>query len=249
MNEPIGYNPWTLFKRLRQAKFITVEPVIFLYNFAAYMLYYLDQQYYFNQYALDKMNSTERLFVKENGSACINVSNLDSYTGINGTYKEVEEEANSLTLYCSVSNRILSIMATLILGPLSDRFGRRMVIVYVAIGQILKGAVSICIILFDLNLYMFIVGSAIAGLFGDSPAILTASFAYVSDFTSKKTRTVRLGVAEASVFFASMISTGISGFWFAKMNCQLKYPIILFMICNILLLIYTLLYLPKSFNK
>ncbi len=242
-------NPFTLFKRFRQAKIITVEPVIFLYMFGTYLLYFLSQQYYFNQYALLKMNSTERLFVEENGSACINVTDLDDYTGINGTYKEVEEEANSLSLYCSLVNRILSIIATLILGPLSDRYGRRMVMVIVTIGQLLQAAVSLCIILLNLNLFLFILASALGGITGDVAALLATSFAYVSDVSSQRTRTIRIGVAEAMLFFSGIISTGAGGFWFAKMNCQLKYPLILFIICNVAILPYTILFLPESLTS
>ena len=236
-------NPWL---RFRRAKIVTVEPVLFLYSFSSFLIYYLNQEYYFNQYALEKISSTERELLRENGSSCINLTNLDDYTHLNNTYKIVESQSNSLSLYCTVVNRVLAIAVTLILGPLSDRYGRRIVIIIVSIGQILKGAVSLCVINLNLNLYLFILGSGLCGLSGDASALYTACFSYVSDFSSKKWRTVRIAIVESMIFFSGMISTGAGGFWFDKLNCQLKYPVILFVICNVAAIVYTIVLLPES---
>ena len=245
-----SWNPWVGYNYLRQSKIVTVEPVIFLYMFATYLVYYLNQQYYFNQFALEKfINASDRDLVQVNGSACINITDVDEYTGMNDTYKWVQSRSNALSLYTSLANRILSIISTLILGPLSDRYGRRVVIIVVAIGSILQGAVSLCVILLNLNLYLFILGSALAGICGDMASLLMASFAYISDFSSRKWRTVRIGVAESMIFCAGMISSGAGGFWFAKLNCHLAYPFVLFVLCNFALILYTILFLPESLTS
>ena len=232
------------------AKIITVEPVIFLSLFARYLFLSLSQQYYFNRYALDEFaNASDVDFIKQNGSICLNKSDLEHYTGSNDTLKVVEYRSTLLVVYTSSLNRILSIIITMMLGPLSDHFGRRPVMIIVATGGILEGIFSICIVYFNLNLYYFIISAGLCGMCGNFPAILMTSYAYVSDISSIRWRTLRIGVAESMIFTAGMISSLTGGVWFKKLNCQLMFPLVLFTACHLGVILYILLLLPESLTS
>ena len=244
------FKPWQWYFSLRNAKIITIEPIIFLYTFATYLFLSLSQQYYFNNYALDEfVNASDVDFIKQNGLACLNKSALEHYTGSNDTLKVVEERSTLLVVYTSLARIVPSIFTTLMLGPLSDRFGRRPVIVLAAMGGILEGIFSICVVYFNLSLYYFILSAGLCGIWGDFPAILMASFSYVSDISSTKWRTLRIGVAESMTFMAGMISSGAGGVWFKKLNCQLMFPLVLFTACHLGIILYTLLLLPESLTS
>ena len=233
------------------AKIVTVEPVIFLFMFATYLFLTLSQQYYFNSYALDEFAYTSDVdFIRENGSIiCLEKSDLEDYTGSNDTLKLVEYRSTLLVVYTSMARAIPSIITTIIFGPLSDHFGRRPVIIIVAIGGILEGVVSTSIAYFKFNSYFFILSAGLAGVCGDLSSLMMASFSYISDISSSKWRTLRFGVAESMIFMAAMISSVTGGVWFKKLNCQLIFPLVLFTACHLGIILYTLLLLPESLTS
>jgi len=233
-------NPSECCLSFRMERIITVEPVIFLYMFGNFLFTTLAQQYFFNRYAMDQiaiLNTTEG-FVR-NGSNCINVSVVDDYTGRNGTYKAVEDQATLLAVYCALPYRLLSLILTLLLGPISVTM----------CGSVLQGVCSLLIVHFNLNLYVFVVAYGVAGLGGGLPSILMASFSYVSDISSIKWRTVRIGIVESIVFLAGVLSAMLGGLWFRHLQCRLQNPLILFIVCNVVGIIYTLVLIPPSMSK
>lgn len=241
----VSLNPWDLYLAFRNAKIITVEPVIFLYMFGTYLYFPLYQQYFLNRYSLDVLQNTSYLYTNE--TRCINKSEVNNYSLNNNTYDEVvTHNASNLFIYTSLANRILSIAVTMILGPLSDRYGRRLPMMLVAVGATLQGLLGLAIVHFTLNMYLFILGGAIAGLFGDFASVLMACFSYISDISSGRWRTVRIGLAESMIFMAGLLAEGLGGLWFQKLNCKLASPLLLFIACNVTIVLYTLIFLPES---
>ena len=243
----VSLNPYNLFLAWRNAKIITVEPVIFLYMLGTYFYLPLYEQYYYQRYGEDQLQDTN--FTSPNYSFCLNSSELDEYGG-NGTYKVVQSLSTDLLTYGSLVNRVLSVIATLVMGPLSDRYGRRIVIVIVSIGMIIQGAFSLCIVYFNLNLYFFILTQAIAGITGDFSALLMACFTYVVDVGSKRWRTLRIAIAEAMLFLAGAFGEGlISGLWLQELSCNFIPPLWLYVACALGIIAYTILFLPESLDS
>lgn len=243
----VSLSPWNIFQACRDARIVTVEPVLFLYMLGIFTYFPLYEQYYYLRYGVDQLQGTN--FTVPNMSFCINSSEIDEYGG-KGSSNVVESLSSNLLTYGSISNRVLSIIATLIMGPLSDKYGRRLIIIIVAVGMLIQGVFSFFIVYFDLSLYYFILTQGIAGATGDFAAMLMACFTYVVDAGSLRWRTLRIAVAEAMLFLAGAIGEGlISGLWLQKLNCDFIPPILLFIACSVAIIGYTLAFLPESLSS
>lgn len=238
---------WNFYQVLRNARVLTVEPVVFLYMFGTYLYFPLYQQYFLNRYSLDVLENTSYPFTNE--TRCINESDVTYYTGSNSTYKSVESHATRLFVISSVANKIASVIATLILGGLSDLYGRRPVILLVALGAALQIALCLCIVHFKLNMYFFVLSGVISGMFGDFASLLMACFAYASDISSNEWRTVRIGLVEAMLFLAGLLSEGLGGFWFQEIDCNIADPSMLVLASYSAIILYTLFFLPESLTS
>ena len=96
-------NPWHLHLTFRNAKILTVEPVVFLYMFATYMYFPLYQQYVILRYSKQVLENTS--FPYE--TLCIDKDMVTNYSGSNTTYdKYVEDKSMLLAVYTSVATRI-----------------------------------------------------------------------------------------------------------------------------------------------
>ncbi len=149
----VSLNPITFFLRFRSARILTVEPVIFLYMFGSNLYFPLYQQYFFNQFAKNVIGNSSEL---PNSTYYCLTSNLTDEYGGKGTYVEVETLSSHLNIYVSLCNQIPSIIFTLLYGPLSDRFGRRLVIVIVSLSAITQGMLSLGIVHWNLSVYLCI---------------------------------------------------------------------------------------------
>ena len=247
-------NPWDLYQAIRRAKVLTVEPVIFLYMFATYLTAPLFQQYYLDRYSLRALENTS--YPYSNESRCISKDNVTHYVNISGrenssesVYADVVSDSTLLYVCRSLVGQAIAIVVTLAMGPLSDHYGRRVIMILVSFGAVLQGVLSITIVYCDLDLHLFILGGAIEGMFGGFSAILMASFSYVSDISSGKWRTMRIGAVESMLFLGGIVSQELGEFWFQKLNCDILSPLCLFVASNIASILYILLFLPESLTS
>lgn len=244
----VSLNPWKWYLTFRNARLVTVEPVIFLYFFGEFLYASLIQQYIFNRYGLDKLKN-DTSFPNDTASVCLNSSEIDEYTGMNGSYKVVERYSSNLLIYSLVANKFVSIAVSMIMGPLSDIYGRRPFIIVVAVGAIVQGVGVSLIVHFNFNVLLLILTQGLAGLGGDYTGMLTSTFSYISDVSSNRWRTMRTGLGQAVLFLAASMSQGLGGLWFEKLNCNLKNPLILYIACNAGIILYTLFLLPESLTE
>ena len=174
-------NPFRACVALYRYKLVTVEPLIFLYMLARHLYTPLYEQYYYVQYASQILQNTS--FPFPNSSFCLNSSDVDNYAG-NGSFKTVETWSDNVVVYGQVANRIPSMIVTVLLGPLSDRYGRRPLLLLGCIGTSLGAILSLLIVYLQWNPYYFILAHFISGVTGDGSVILSGGFAYVADISS-----------------------------------------------------------------
>lgn len=240
------YQPWQLFFACRNAKIITVEPAIFLLMLARELYRPLYEQYYYVYYGSQLLENTS--FPFPNGSFCLNSTEIDEYAG-NNTYKSVETSSNNLLMYSLLADKIPSMFVTLVLGPLSDRFGRRFVILIPALGATLQSALSLCIIHFQLYPEYFILANFLSGVTGGFTGVLAGAFSYIADISSTKWRVFRIGVIEALLGIAAAIGQFVTGYWLFLINCDFIPPLWLTFSCNTGAIVYILLLVPESLTQ
>lgn len=104
------------------------------------------------------------------------------------------------------------LLAVTYLGPLTDRTGRRVVLLLAVMGQVISGLAALAVWYWHLNVYYLAIGSVLNGLSGSYAAFIAVSFAYVADFTNPNERALVFGAAESMCFAASAIGPLTLGF-------------------------------------
>ena len=232
--------------KFRQARLVTVEPFIFLFMFSMFMRIQLYEQYYYVSYGTVILQNTS--FPFPNDSFCLNSSEVDYYAG-NGSYKTVETWSDNLVVYANIASHIPSIIVTILLGPISDKFGRKPVLFLAALGTMLEGVATTFIMYFKLSPYFMIGSYFLGGMFGSFTAVLAASFSYISDVSSDKWRGFRIGLAEAIISVGGACGQFSLGFWLQWNNCDFIQPMLLFTATNVAGIFYILICIPESLSK
>lgn len=168
---------------------VSVEPVAFLYVFAAYAYINTFELYAFNAIGSKELNLT-------NNGTCVTTRKL------NTTADDVQIEVAKLNLYVGVASQVPGIISALLLGPFSDRYGRKIAMGIVTLGLVLQSLLASIIIEWNLDLHYFVLSSALRTLFGGLAGLLTTSYSYIADVSSKKWLTLRLGILEAVTFLS-----------------------------------------------
>ena len=239
-----------------RAKIITVEPVIFLFMFSLYLYEMMFQLYVFNSYAYLELepyrNSSSKIdrILDSQTAICLSTRLLDGLNVTDSCYlgDRVEIQTAILGLIVGITARLPSIVTTLILGSISDRFGRKPTIVVVLIGIILHSSLVLVIVELKLDLRFFILSAGLRGIAGGIAGILTASYSYIADISSKKWLTIRLGVLESMNFIAESLSLIIGGVLINLSSCRFELPAILSLACVLAALPYAMILLPESLD-
>ena len=65
----------------------------------------------------------------------------------------------------------------------------------------------------NLNIAFLLIARICAGLTGDFNSILASCYAYLSDLSSHKNRTVRIAIGEACTGIGGLLASIVSGIW------------------------------------
>ena len=238
--------PFNACVALRNSKVITVEPAILLFFFARFLYLPLYEQYYYVIYGRQVLQDT--VFPFPNGSFCLDSAQVDLYAG-NGSYKLVETKSNDLVFYGQIATRLPSILVSIFLGPLSDRIGRKPIIIIAGVGTTLQGILSILIVHYQLNPYYFILTNFVAGVMGNFTAVLSSGLAYLSDISSAKWLGMRLGILETMYSIGGGLGLFFAGYWLQLNNCNFIPPLWLYTGCNAAVVMYIMFCIPESLSK
>ena len=236
---------WKAWMKFRRRKMITVEPVMFLYMFGLYLLTFVSQQYIFNRFGREKYDKIANYTGPFD--FCITTKKLDKLA--NGTGDEVETDTSILSLIIGITGQLPAIIAALLYGPISDKVGRKPIIIIIASFACITGIFGIFIVDYDLHVYYMIPLWTINGLAGSFPGIIVATYSYIADISSNKWLTVRIGILEAMIFIGGSISLAISGVWLKETGCKFLNLMFLYLACNVGILLYTVFILPESLTR
>ena len=178
------------------ARLVTVEPVLFAFMFCTFLLFPLQEQLIYKKICDSNFNQTE----------CSNLNVNKKAEAF------VQKRTSSWMLYINMATTFPSMFAAMILGPCSDKIGRKYILMMPLIGGIIESAALI------LNSYYhqwdvsaLLVGVTIAGFFGNYATILMGVFSYISDISVERSRTLRVSLLESMIFLGGAMGELIGG--------------------------------------
>lgn len=234
----------------RRAQIITVEPTVFLFVFAMYLALPISEQFFYQYYAVYYLRQLNHTNLTASGM-CIDPNLLQTplhpdQENSPSVEHYVRSDSSHFIMYYSVLSTVLQAIAILLIGPLTDTFGRKMGLIVASAGVGIQYGVLLIVIYFQTSLYVSLIGAVIAGVTGGLGMILMAAFAYAADVSSHKTRTLRIGLASASYFVAGAFSEYSGGIWLNRNHCTFE-PL---MWCTVALslaaIVYTIIGFPES---
>lgn len=245
--EAAGSPAWQLLLACYRTRLLAVELVPLIGVLLKLLFIPVSEQYFYHIYGADILKNTTFIFPK--GHFCMSSELINNYTGNNNSYKEAESSSNHLVVYCQVAYSVPSIVMTIILGPLMDRFGRKIGMVLPFVGLTIQGIMIIYITSYNLDPYYFILANFVGGTLGGITSIFAAAFAYVADVTSVRWRSLRVALVESAMAFGSFTGQFTSGYWLTEIHCNFMPPLYFYAVCNFVILVYVVFILPESLSS
>ena len=232
--------------KVYHSRVITVEPIVFL--FALGKLFYMPtvEQYYYHYYGSKILSDTP--FDPPSGSYCINSSLIDEYTGSQNSYKQDETQSNNLVIYTSLAGTFPGVLVALIMGPVTDRYGRKLGILLPSIGSFILGLSSMYIIYFNINPLYLILANLFLGVTGDVTTLIAACFAYIADTSSMRWRSFRIAAVEGILALGKLSGNLIGGYWLRGVNCNF-FPLMIFYTATTVAMILYTVCMPESYTR
>jgi len=112
---------------------------------------------------------------------------------------EVQEEVTTINLYYTFLSALPCILVSLIIGPWSDRHGRKPVLLVPILGHIIAQFVYIANVYFWSARAEYNLISALYSLFGGTTTLLIGVYSYIADTTTTDTRTSRVAVLDVAI--------------------------------------------------
>lgn len=221
---------------------------MFLYVFSTYLYIGTFELYAFNWIGWEELKGSKNIS-NESLEQCATVKELDAF-GRHGnrTGDRVQSDVATLNLFVGVASQVPGIISALILGPFSDKYGRKKALGVIVVGLVLQSLLSNLIIDFELNLHYFVLSSALRALTGGLTGLLTTSHSYIADISSKKWLTLRLGILEAVWFIGSSLGIGVVGVWIHFTRCHFLPVSWLLLATSTVLIPYLIFFVQESLN-
>ncbi|KAI5729043.1 hypothetical protein M8J77_024635 [Diaphorina citri] len=131
------------------------------------------------------------------------------------TEENAEKESAQLSVYRAMINAACVCVILMYVGSWSDSHGkqRKPFIIYSIIGQITVDILNSVLSYYwsTSNYWVAILNGLIPGITGSRLLLMTMSVCYISDNTSLRTRTFRIGILAALYYLATPFGTALSG--------------------------------------
>ncbi len=249
------------------AKFVTIEPIMFIVMFAVYLHKIVFELYTFTSLARNKFsNSSRNGSLGDHSEMCIsttflnNISLVDSIYDVdsllwsNKTGDIVETEAGLLNMMVNISSGVCSIFGMLMLGPVSNLFGRKGALCIILGGMLIQMILTAVVVHNPqkVNIHFFVLGAGIRGLTGGVAGIYTVSYSYITElstYSDKKMLFVwRIGVIETLSFVAVTLGLVSGGVMIELLHCNFSIPAYVTLCGVIFAFLYSLVATEESRN-
>lgn len=201
------------------------------------------KQYIFQRLAKETLTNLPN-YTAPTMSLCLKQDYIVNLT-TDATFLHLQKRANDISMYCEVISLGTSAIMAFFYGSLSDIIGRKLILGLCLFGVLLCSIVQVVVIELDINIYWMLLSLALYGMLGGTSTILGVSFASVTDITTNKWRTLRLGIAESAMGFGRATSYLIAYDWINWNGCNFRGPAYLMIGCSVIAFVYLVL-LPES---
>jgi len=195
-------------KRLLQN--VTVEPAMFSYFLAIFLLYSVFQPTVFNRVCTTHLSSNSSSSL--NASQCSTIYSLNS-SDAKAAIKIINTETNHWIKISSICSTIPSLFVDCLMGSWSDLFGRKMPMYLPSVGGLLATIVYIVVICFEeVGVGWLCLASLLSGAFGGFTSVIANSFAFVTSISENENRTLRCSVVESMIHLSATVGPFLSKF-------------------------------------
>ncbi|KAI9842329.1 MAG: hypothetical protein M1837_007321 [Sclerophora amabilis] len=163
---------------------------------------------------------------------------------------EVQSLVARFTLYCNFLSGILCAITSPKLGALSDRFGRRKIIVVGALGMFLSEVITIITATWpdQVSVNWLLIGYSIEGLCGSFISAMAVAHSYATDCTPQAKRNEAFGYFHGSLFIGIAAGPVIAGY-VVKATGQILSIFYIALADHLIFIVVILFIVPESLSK
>ncbi|KAH8277556.1 hypothetical protein KR018_000688 [Drosophila ironensis] len=203
----------TALSRLIMQRSLWLEPAVFMVFFGRF----LTEAVYQNQI----LYQTCVTILKHNFTECEPFLGTDRASD-EKIEAEVQEYATTITMTSTMLESAVPAIVSLFLGPWSDKFGRRPILLSTFTGY-LVGSITLIILAqitmaTNISPWWFLLSSVPSVFSGGTCALITILYCYVSDVASENKRAMRMVIMEASLGLGMLAGGVASGYIYAAIG-------------------------------
>ncbi|XP_046575144.1 proton-coupled folate transporter-like [Haliotis rubra] len=158
---------------------------------------------------------------------------------------KIQSKAADYTIFLIFTSTFPGILQTILLGSLSDRYGRKLSMLLPISGLLSKLIVYVFVFELDLPLGYLFIGNAIEGFSGGFGTMLTAIFGCAADITPVGSkRGFRMAVIQAVMSLGSASGSLVAGIWTEEDN--FKQPLYFLIALSSATLLFTIFIFPET---
>ncbi|KIW71053.1 hypothetical protein PV04_03268 [Phialophora macrospora] len=162
----------------------------------------------------------------------------------------VQSRVANFNLYVNLLSGVFSAIVSPHLGSLSDRVGRKKVMVCASLGALASEVITIVVGSTDgdVSVYWLLLGGLIDGLCGSFTTALALAFAYASDCSPPERRNVAFGYFHGTLFAGIAIGPVMAGY-VIKVTGTVMVVFYIALACQAWFIVFVLFAVPESLSK
>ncbi|XP_017092504.2 probable peptidoglycan muropeptide transporter SLC46 [Drosophila bipectinata] len=227
-DEPLetGFGPppsnQTFFSRLKP-RTLLLEPAVFLVFFGKFLAdaVYQNQILYHTCVTIMKYNATECEPFLGTDRASDQVKKIEG---------QVQEYASTITMISTMMESAVPAIVSLFLGPWSDKFGRRPILLSTYTGYLTSAIIMIVLTQIaratSISPWWFLLSSVPMIFSGGTCALITILYCHVSDVATEDKRAMRMVTMEACLGLGMLAGGVASGYIYASIGASILYILV-----------------------